>query len=994
MINKCFKEVAGFQELAQSNDIKICFLHDPEFGYKDGNPKRPEGRTKQIVEELCAEFLEENGVSSFEELGMVKSDYVRAVNGKFNYRTVEEANLYKNCNRNLGFVLPKESTDLEEFWVSIDIDGQDHTYMVEKDMTLKKGTRRYLFECIKNGLKSRNIKFVCNTTANDGFHIYFKTKEALFRDHGFNTYTYPTSQELISKISPNVLYDYPVLNSIIGQKMANKAIEVFTNGKFVVAPGSVINGKKYALLPDGVQDFREVTVYDGGPVEELIGNILKDDCYFVQDTTKKIEKKQNDVNISVSDDKQNFSATNIKNIGDFIIYAFQHISGQKHYATLALGGFLYNQNISQNSIMALGDYIINNAPDGLFKESDEVERTVGFMQVLLHDSLENSDKEKTGLTTLKDIFRDTPVPLRELTKILWINSAPKFHRFYPDGIEALNYKEVVIDFNNRETKLYNLKKHIVDGEEKPPIVTSVRSIQHVLTDMSYIDDISSSPIARIEKMPIMFTIRSRLMQDTICIEDNTQDMIDNYSSLRLAHSSGARDILALVMDEYESIGLIGQVEMSKIPGIYLSRDKTTLRKFISSKGEIVEVFPDPPDPSNLQNALNLLKQINDAYPWFDDKFATFVKLGMILPYSFVFKSEYGSFIRGIILYGEAGTCKSSASELIEYMNVPSDSIKERELDYLVPGSEFSTVYRMGNALNKHSYPIAIEEVENIFDVAENRDLIKNAITRKFIRNPGGEQEYYSRAIPVFSANELNDEIEKSGMFRRFLILNFINGERGDKDDVEKALSFLNENGVRNSRFKELYVIAEYIFYNLSNHLEYFAKSPQGIIDSILLDMQEYVEMDLSWLIEPQFDKYYQKDRSSEDQTDFAMVLDTLKYPFKSSVKLSGIASNVNERFIENLIEDKYSYIYRIKNNRNNGIIITSDFNKSYKRSYPEAKKISLDRFTELLNENLELKYEIKKAKMKPANFKKRVSGIYMDWEDFLNIFNVKIDDEE
>ena len=439
--------------------------------------------------------------------------------------------------------------------------------------------------------------------------------------------------------------------------------------------------------------------------------------------------------------------------------------------------------------------------------------------------------------------------------------------------------------------------------------------------------------------------------------------------------------------------MIGTIERSKIPGIYLSRDKKQLRRFIYHEGEIIEVSPQIPSKIDLINALELLKQINDAYPWFDDKFATFVKLGMLLPYGYVFKSEFGSFIRGIILYGEAGTCKSSASELIEYMNVPAESIKSRELDYLVPGSEFSTVFRMGKPLSLHSYPIAIEEVENVFNDPEKRDLIKNSITRRFIRNPGGEEEYYARAIPVFSANELNDEIEKSGMFRRFLILNFISGERGDKEEVEEALSFLNENGVRNSRFKELYVISEYIFYNLANHLEYFALNPQQIIDSILNDMSAYTEMDLSWLIEPQFDKYYQTDRSAEDQAEFSMVLDTLKYYFKNSIKMSGVASNVGEQFLENLIDDKYSYIFRIKNSKTNGVLITSDFNKSYKKIYPEAKKISIDRLIELLNESLDLKIPVAKARMKPANLKKRIIGVFMEWGDFCNIFNIKTNEE-
>ena len=982
MTNKCFLEVNGFEELAANDDIKICFLRP--------NSKIPESRSEYELDVLCEDFLCDHDVSSFDQLNISEADFRQSLNGKFNYCSVEDAN--KRPNVNLGFTLPHDYEQNDEFWVAIDIDGQDNGYMTKDDPTLKRGLRKYLFECIKNGLKERGIKFVCNSTANYGFHIYFKTIKANGKDHIPGTMKYPTSQTLIDKKCPGILDEYPIIESILGYKMGTRAIEIFTQKKMVVAPGSVIDGRKYELLPDGVQDFREVSVYRDGPVEDMIIDILTDDCYFLHDKPQEIKK---DIvnNFQISDDKQRLSPINIKNIGDFIIYAFQHIPGQKHYATLALGGFLYSQNISQNSIIELGEYIIDNAPANLFKKSKESEKTNGFLTVLVHDSSEDTEKKKTGLTTLKEMFKDTEVPLRELTKILWTNSAPSFHTFQPNGIIADSYKEITIDFDNKETRMYTIKMTKGD-EDYYPKKMSAHIIRHVLTDINYIDDISAANISKEELMPISFYIQSRLRPPRLYICENTREMIENYHSLPLAHQSGSNEILSMVIDEYESIGLIGVIERSTIPGVYLSRDSQTLRRFIQKGGEVIEVAAELPDKEKLKEALILLKQINDVYPWYDDKFATFVKLGMLLPYGYVFKSEYGSFIRGIILYGEGGTCKSSASELIVRMNVPTESIIERELDYVVPGSEFSTVFRMGKTLNAHSYPVMIEEVEGVFEDKDNRDLIKNSITRKFIRNPGGEKEYYSRAIPVFSANELNDEIEKSGMFRRFLILNFVNGERGDKPEVEDALAFLNKNGIRNYRFRELYIISEFIFYDLQNHLEYFAYNPQRIIDTILRDLAAYTEMDLSWLIEPDFDKYYQTDRSEEDQTDLSMVLDTLKYYYKNSIKLSGVASNVSEQFLENLIDDKYPYIYRIKNRKKNGVLITSDFNKSYKKSYPEAKKLSLDRLSELLNEGLNLSQDIYKTKMTPTNLKRQLTGLYIDWEDFCNIFNIKVNKEE
>ena len=378
MKNKCFQNVNGFEELTKSGNIKICFLHDPDKGYTDGKPKRPEGLTKALQEEMCEKYLHTMGLTSWDGAKISKNTYLGTINGKFNYRSVEEANLPQNCNRNLGFVFPSEPES--PFWVCIDVDGQDYGYMAKNDPNLKRATRAYLYKCLSYGLTKRNIKFVCVQTANKGFHFYFKTENAYFKDHLTDTFSYPNSQVLMEKIDSEIVSENLCLTSIINQPVAKRALEIFTAGKMVVAPGSVIDGKEYTITTDSVNDFREVSIYKDGPVEDLVGSILSEDCFFSHDSSSTDNSHQN-FEINISNDKRILSQTNIKNIGDFIIYAFQQIPGQKHYATLALGGFLYSQNIAQDSIADLGEYIIDNAPDNLFKASKEDEKLNGFLAV-------------------------------------------------------------------------------------------------------------------------------------------------------------------------------------------------------------------------------------------------------------------------------------------------------------------------------------------------------------------------------------------------------------------------------------------------------------------------------------------------------------------------------------------------------------------------------------------------------------------------------------
>ena len=235
MKNKCFAEVEGFEDLAKINDIRICFLNP--------NQKSPEPLTAYYTDIFCDDFLCSKDVSSFDELNITRSQYIKSINGKFNYRTVEEANMFPDTN--LGFVLPHDYERNKEFWVAIDIDGQDNGYMTDNNLELKEGLRKFLFDCISIGLKKRDINFVAVSTINNGFHIYFKTTQAYGKDHIPGIMHYPKSQTLIMKNSSDIFDEYPVVESILGYKMGTRAVEIFTQSKMVVAPGAVINGKKY-----------------------------------------------------------------------------------------------------------------------------------------------------------------------------------------------------------------------------------------------------------------------------------------------------------------------------------------------------------------------------------------------------------------------------------------------------------------------------------------------------------------------------------------------------------------------------------------------------------------------------------------------------------------------------------------------------------------------------------------------------------------------------
>ena len=955
MTQNCFKEVSDFEEKVKNGELNIVFLYD-----NGANPKHPVG-------------------------------------GKYAYKSYNDIIDPANENRNLGIGLPKQVTD-DVFLCVIDIDGDSGKFENIQDIEeTKVGTRQLLFDVIKEKMKDYGLNPMYVTTASNGFHIYIYVTQSTHKQHGFNRFSYPKQDIINNKlINTTAVDDYPILQKLLGRKMGGSSIEIFTQGSYVVAPGSVINGNKYRVLPDGAQKFEDISVYGTKPIQELLKDILMDSFFTFEESLPTL-----DYNYEIQNENHDLLPRNIKAIGNLIIKAWPLIDGQKQEATLALGGFLYKMNVSEKSIMDIGNYVIDNKNNPhFFKQSDEVERTSGFMTSLLHDSKEKAEDKKTnGLTFLKSLF-EGKMPTNELSKVLWLNTRPSSHSFLPNGSFADEFEKIKIDFEHKNISHYDMRKGKWNDEiggYEPPSIKKNKTIHHCLDNFEYIDDISSPYESDMINKKISFTTTNELQEEVKHIFQNTQDMFRHYSELPGAHIKHSEIVLRHIINEYERIGLIEEVEGSSNPGIYLSRDETKMRKFIRTKGGIEEVEPRLPSKEELTSALQLLSQINDVYPWEDDKFGVFIKLGLILPYGYIFKNHFNDFFRGIILYGEAGTLKSTSADLIESISVPQECIKLHKKWYITSGSDLRTEFRIGRALDRHSYPIVVNECEGTFSDVNNRELIKNAISDLVVREPGGDnpQTYYSRGIPILTANELPSAVETSGISRRFLVLNFIEKERGDIPEVIEKMQFLNENGKRNSRFKELICIGDFVFYTLSNHLEYFYSTPQEIADKVIKDMIDYTGLPLKWLLEPKFEEHQKNDREEESQTELEMTINVIKKPFIEK-KTRFFGRNISEeKILESMLGNDYSYIYRVKNRRSNGIIITSLIKDEVsKRYYNYTKSISSKRLAELMNAQLNLENEVFYASNKITCVDgSRKRGIFIEWGDFCNIMGLDADME-
>lgn len=943
---RCFREIEDYEETIKNNDFKIVFLYD------DNAPETP--------------------------MNQNKANKKYPVGGPKGYKTLDDvyANEF-NMQRNIG-VCPIRKEN-EPFLCVIDIDGETTYASSEQEKTeIKLATRMYLYEVLKDGLHSRGLTPMFVSTANNGYHIYIYATQVTHEKHPINNLIYP-SKNLKTFQDTTAFNQYPVLQNVGLKPMAKSAIEFFSEaGKYVVGPGSIINGKKYNVLDDGVKRFKDISTYIEKPLEELISEIFEEAGFTIDyDHQKELTQRK----IMLDDSKHDIPIQNVANIGDFIIEAWPLIDGEKQMATVALGGFLSSMGVSQKSLIDIGNYVIDNKPSpNFFKMSDDAERTQGFIPSLLHDSEENATKKKQGLSSLKERFMGK-YDVYKMSRLLWLNSCPKTHKFYPNERYTNQYDEVVLDFHKKQIRL----NHIRQGKEASTAVSN-DIIHHIVENFEYIDDISMPSVLDFSDMPIQFNlIAPNGMVKKYMFQDR-QTWFDNFHKMYGAYTSRNSKVPGYILKEYEDLGIIRTIESSSRPGIYLSKNGKKFRKFIETEDGVAEVECEPPDRDKTRSALMLLKQICDAFPWAEDKFAATVKHALLLPYGFSYK-KYNRWIPGIMLIGESGTLKSTMGQMLCLLHTP---IKQNKRAYIMNGSEFKSEFRIGRDMNRHSYPIVINECMSVFTVQDNLEYIKDTITEEFGRNPGtstGEdgEMYYNRCIPIFTLNDSVEGLEEREFARRFLTINLTKKDLYTEQEIEEHLSFLNKGPVVNGRFEELQILGDFVFYYINEHIDLFSKSIYKTMDSIVRGLQEYTGIDTSWL-NVNTKKYIDMDFDESSQYDLDKAVGVIKQPFahKKSRNLSGKS---DEQILEDMMGIDYSYIFRTKT----GVVITSGFKDAYRELDKNLNRtMKVTELRDLLNLNFAdgedvCKYQTTRIRGSSAPKK----GVVVPWDIFLQIVGVK-----
>lgn len=933
-----------------------------------------------------------NSVEDFEERiedGTIKVCLLRpyskiSTEGWYGFKKLYELKFPENTENNIGISLTGQEIPNEPVLTCIDIDGDKRTL---NKIPVEQFSKDWMFEILTSNFDEQGIKYMAVKSSSGGYHIYVYTTRISNRYLSTRDLMYPKDKKSAST-TENLSYllsgNHREAEQLYGDQVPHSILEVWCDKRYIVAPGSTIYDKKtntyndVELLKNGVQRFDEIGLIEGD-LNQIIRDILIKSGFKEEATHKNLLKTS-----SEKYSPEDLSEENIAKIGELLLEWLPLIDGRKHTFCLAMSGFLYNKQISLNSIKKIAYYVTKRS--GTLFDSNEQ-----FVDTLLHDT-KKQDKSRlqSGLPSMEDIL--SPFYSKEyIGKKLHLLLHPDRHRFWPEGKYASQYHEILIDYNNHYMLRNKIRVKTNKEGEVFESVASTHKIFNSIDNIKYLNDISELRNLNVTQYPVSIDFTdTRGNKKTHEFED-VLDAINSFTKIPGSHGDASKLIMESVFNEFETLDLIDEVESCSRTGYWISPSSGKIVRYINDKDKIIEDNPKYPSKTNVVQALRLLKRLRRVYPWQDGKFGSLMRMCLTMPYSCILKYNYNSQHPSVILYGESGALKSTAASLSMYMHWDFKKYK----GYIVTGSEMNSEYRFALNLDNTTFPLVVEEPEHLFYRREVREIIKSAAFNTLIREPGGSNSkpYYARRTCIYTMNTLPNAADNPEFLRRFFTIDFDISERGDTPEVIEKLSFLNRNGIINSRFAELHYIGDYIYYLLNEHMDWFELSLDDLQEKIIKGLEEYTGEDLSFFREKIKD-YSINDRSSHANNTLNLILRILKRPYLYS-RGKYIHNDRPMTFIRDVINNNpdYSYIHFVKQKDKDEdpyILIDIGFKEAYNNFYfNEGRTITLNNVLLYLKE-LDLDFDC--LKMTPCYIegrKKQVRGIKMSLKDFVRVLTGK-----
>ncbi len=393
---------------------------------------------------------------------------------------------------------------------------------------------------------------------------------------------------------------------------------------------------------------------------------------------------------------------------------------------------------------------------------------------------------------------------------------------------SINYDSKTID------------KYIVTSNKN----SKLRSDEHTIFNLVPVEIYESynilDPDAK-PKLSFTFDRKGSPHKQTI-VSDNISNIVtslENRSGLVVSKKE-ARDTLNLVIAEYEKLGLLKTVEEIPVAGVFIN-PKT--HKLVYSDGEGEKKITKP-SITAVKEALKVWSDLHDVYPGDSKKLSHILRYGLLSPFSYIFKTEYTA-LEYLFLYGASKVAKTTLAEisLSPYTTI-DDAVS-------IGGGAFDTPYRIGYALEKHSFGVIVNEPGATLQNGDCIEIIKRATESPISREKWDQNEHIQ--IPAYSNIIFTSNAHlpaEDSLIRRGQIIEFTSKERLNDDDVERFQKTFDYTNRQKNRFTDLKPIGDYIIWFTSQNLDILSKDKKEIVDIWLDNLLKYVGKDKSrwsWL---------------------------------------------------------------------------------------------------------------------------------------------------
>lgn len=713
---------------------------------------------------------------------------------------------------------------INENFAAIDIDG---TIDKNNSANVKSESRGYLakilFKAFPDAIHVR--------TASGGYHLYFKSSQEFEDAHEVSkTFCFPRDFEV---------------KELRGQPL-NNAIEVFTkhNKRQVVAPGSVINNNKYQILSSGCQNILDLPTYDN--VNEKLREVLILNNFTEQAEEIALTDDLSDVNIHIIHESHTIPNYHVQKLAEFFVELFKLIDGQKHYATLQLGGY-FARHIDVESAKKIG---YEMAKSGIFKNDNL------FIQTLLksYGKDEENNDLSGGNKLYEDHFSDFISKEEFYGKLIFYTGSS--FEFYPSGRRGKSFKKIFINQHRKRVDMISCAIKQQDDE-------------YIEVERSSESCIGYIPI-RIEEIfnPLLPAAPPRLVIDFVNISNERypiegqtmSEIIAKFRELPGAVTGNAYNTaLNQIIMRFRELNMIDVSKKSSVPGIFEINGE--MRRYDTDGTPMVIRNADPGD------ALQLLDDIRRIVPWSDEDFGNIVRIGLLFPFTHILR-QYGHAVNYLVMAGSGGVLKTTIAEMILSFYAPVKRVGKNAVNEF-GGGAFSSPWQVGEKFGRSGNGFIVNEPGVAFNDPDLLEILKDAIESDMARVTQ-EKDYPSYQSAIFCANI--DIPSTSSFIRRCETFMFSPENRATPDVLDNLGKLLNVKGVKNKKFALLRPIGDFVTYLLATNLHWLEEYTLDDLRSKMIDeLQKNTNVNLQWMRLTSFDL---EETLEDDVTD--VILDTFK----------------------------------------------------------------------------------------------------------------------